>query len=48
MIVIIWFELEGMPVSVHGTMKLENRNWKFGLNAFVLLINVLNFGPDHV
>jgi hypothetical protein len=21
-------------VSVHGTLKLENRNWKFGLNIF--------------
>jgi len=23
-------------VSVHGTLKLEIRNWKFGLHAFVL------------
>ena len=23
-------------VSVHGTLKLENRNWKFGLHAFVV------------
>jgi hypothetical protein len=23
-------------VSVHGTLKLENRNWKFGLHIFVL------------
>jgi len=22
-------------VTVHGTVKLENRNWKFGLHAFV-------------
>jgi len=48
MIVIIWFEMEGMPVSVHGTLKLENRNWKFGLYAFVLLMNIFNFGPDYV
>jgi hypothetical protein len=25
-----------MLVTVHGTVKLENRNWKFGLHAFVL------------
>jgi hypothetical protein len=24
-------------VSVHGTLKLVNRNWKFGRHAFVLL-----------
>jgi len=33
-------------VSVHGTLKLENRNWKFGLHAFVLLMNAFNFGPS--
>jgi hypothetical protein len=32
-------------VSVHGTLKLENRNWKFGLHAFVPLIKVV---PDHI
>ena len=32
-------------VTVHETLKLENRNWKFGFYAFVLLINVFNFGP---
>jgi len=26
----------GNIVSVHGTLKLENRNWKFGFHAFVL------------
>jgi len=36
MIVIIWFELKGMPVRVHGMLKLENRNWKFGFHSFVL------------
>ena len=25
---------EEILVSVHGTIKLENRNWKFGLHAF--------------
>ncbi len=29
-------------VTVHGTLKLENRNWKFGLHAFVLLMNAFN------
>jgi len=33
-------------VTVHGTLKLENRNWKFGLYAFVLLMSVFNFGPS--
>jgi len=33
-------------VTVHGTVKFENRNWKFGLHAFVLLINAFNFGPS--
>jgi hypothetical protein len=33
-------------VSVHGTLKLENRNWKFGVHAFVLLMNAFNFGPS--
>ena len=33
-------------VSVHGTLKLENKNWKFGLHAFVLLMNAFNFGPS--
>ncbi len=32
-------------LSVHGTLKLENRNWKFGLYAFVILMNTVNFGP---
>ena len=27
-------------------LKIENRNWKFGLHAFVLLINAFNFGPS--
>jgi len=36
MIVIIWFESEGMSASVHGTLKLENRNWEFGFHAFVM------------
>jgi hypothetical protein len=27
-------------VSVHGTLKLENRNWKFGLHAFVLFFPI--------
>ncbi len=35
-----------IKVSVHGTLKLENRNWKFGLHAFVLLMNAFNFGPS--
>ena len=26
----------GNIVSVHGTLKLENRNWKFGFQAFVI------------
>ena len=30
-------------VTVHGTLKLENRNWKFGLHTFVLLMNAFNF-----
>jgi len=29
-------------LSVHGTLKLENTNWKFGFHAFVLSINALN------
>jgi hypothetical protein len=29
-------------VAVHGTVKLEIRNWKFGLHAFVLLMNAFN------
>jgi len=33
-------------VSVHGTLKLENRNREFGFHAFVLLMNALNFGPS--
>jgi hypothetical protein len=33
-------------VSVHRTLKLEIRNWKFGLHAFILLMNVFNFGPS--
>jgi len=33
-------------VSVHGTLKLENRNWKFGFHAFVLLMNAFNFWPS--
>lgn len=33
-------------VSVHGTLKLENRNWKFGLHTFVLFMNAFNFGPS--
>jgi len=28
---------------VHGTLKLENRNWKFGLYAFVILMNAFIF-----
>ena len=35
-----------IKVSVHRTLKLENRNWKFGLHAFVLLMNAFNFGPS--
>ena len=33
-------------VPVHETLKLENRNWKFGLHAFVLLMNAFNLGPS--
>jgi hypothetical protein len=33
-------------VQVQGRRKLEIRNWKFGLHAFVLLMNVFNFGPS--
>jgi hypothetical protein len=33
-------------VTVHGTLKLENRNWKFGLHAFVRLMNAFNWGPS--
>ena len=33
-------------VSVHGTLKLEIRNWKFSLHAFVLLMSAFNFGPS--
>ncbi|MEA3358433.1 MAG: hypothetical protein U9R17_03360, partial [Thermodesulfobacteriota bacterium] len=29
-------------VSVHGTLKLETGNWKFGLHAFVLLMAAFN------
>jgi hypothetical protein len=25
---------------------VENRNWKFGFHAFVLLMNTFNFGPS--
>ena len=32
-------------VTVHGRLKLENRNWKLGLHGFELLMNVFNFGP---
>jgi len=34
-------------VSVHGTLKikLEIGNWKFGLHAFILLMNAFNFEP---
>ncbi|MFV9691285.1 MAG: hypothetical protein ACNY01_10015, partial [Desulfobacteria bacterium] len=36
-----------------GTLKLENRNWKFGLHAFVLLMIALSDSlrcvvPDHI
>jgi len=31
-------------LTVHGTLKLENRNWKFGFHAFVLLMTMFNFG----
>jgi len=27
-------------------LKLENRNWKFGLHASVLLMNAFNWGPS--
>ena len=30
-------------VTVHGTSKLENRNWKFGLHAFVQFFPISNF-----
>jgi len=30
-------------VTVHGTLKLENRNWKFGLYTFVLFMNDADF-----
>jgi hypothetical protein len=30
-------------VSVPGTLKLENRNWKFGLHAFVLFFPISTF-----
>jgi hypothetical protein len=33
-------------VSIHRTLKLENRNWKFGLHVFVLLMNAVNLGPS--
>ena len=34
-------------VSVHGTLKYENRNWKFGFHSFVLFMNAFNFRtPD--
>ena len=32
-------------VTVHGTLKLENSNWKVGLHTFVLLMYSFNFGP---
>jgi len=35
----IFFNTSASPfklISVHETLKLENRNWKFGLHAFVL------------
>jgi len=37
---------EPVIVSFHGTLKLENRNWKFGLHAFILLMNAFNFRPS--
>ncbi|OEU53854.1 MAG: hypothetical protein BA868_02960 [Desulfobacterales bacterium C00003106] len=48
---IFWFfriqaEFPNNIIRVHGTLKLENRNWKFGLHAFVLLMNAFNFGPS--
>jgi len=33
-------------LTVHGTLKLENRNWKFGLHAFVVLMNAFNWRPS--
>jgi len=35
-----------MILSVHETLKLENKNWKFGLHSFVLLMNAFKFGPS--
>ena len=32
-----------LVVTVHGTLKLENRNWKVGLHTFVLLMNTSNY-----
>ena len=32
-------------MSVHGTSKLENKNWKFSLHAFVLLMTAFDFEP---
>jgi hypothetical protein len=40
------FVHECRNTSVHETLKLENRNWKFGFYAFVLLINAFNFVPS--
>jgi len=30
-------------VTVHGTLKLEIGNWKFGLHAFVLFFPISSF-----
>ena len=32
-------------ITVHGRLKLENRNWKLDLYGFELLMNVFNFRP---
>ena len=32
-------------VTVHEALKLENRIWEFGYQAFALLTNAFNFGP---
>jgi len=33
-------------ISVHGTLKLENRNWKFGFHVFMMFMNAFNFGSS--